>query len=101
MAIQSGDARLQGRASCCCVAQLDVGSHGHSLAHKFDNCRLSEPRLHLSLPLVLIGALYNGRLAVLCTVVAMVCVDLFLQEPLYSLANDILANTAILFALHF
>jgi Domain of unknown function (DUF4118) len=39
-------------------------------------------------PVALIAALYNGRLAVLCAAVAIVCADLFLQEPLYSLAND-------------
>jgi K+-sensing histidine kinase KdpD len=39
-------------------------------------------------PVVLIAALYNGRLALLCAAVAIVCADLFLQEPLYSLAND-------------
>src|SRR4029077_10168337 len=39
-------------------------------------------------PVALIAALYNGRLAVLCTATAMVCGDYFLQEPPYSLAND-------------
>lgn len=39
-------------------------------------------------PVALIAALHNGRTAVLCTAVALVCADLFLQEPLYSLAND-------------
>lgn len=39
-------------------------------------------------PVVLIAAVYNGRVAVLCAAVAIVCADLFLQEPLYSLAND-------------
>ena len=39
-------------------------------------------------PVALIAAFYNGRLAVLCTAVALVCADYFLQEPLYSLAND-------------
>jgi K+-sensing histidine kinase KdpD len=39
-------------------------------------------------PVALIAALYNGRLAVLCTAIALVCADYFLQEPLYSLAND-------------
>ena len=38
-------------------------------------------------PVALIAALYNGRLAVLCTAVALVCADLFLQEH-YSLANE-------------
>jgi K+-sensing histidine kinase KdpD len=36
----------------------------------------------------LIAALCNGRLAVLSTAVALVCADYFLQEPLYSFAND-------------
>ena len=39
-------------------------------------------------PVALIAALYNGRLAVLCAAVAIVCADLFLQAPLYDLAND-------------
>jgi K+-sensing histidine kinase KdpD len=39
-------------------------------------------------PVALIAALYNGRVAVLCIAVALVCADLFLQKPLYSLAND-------------
>jgi K+-sensing histidine kinase KdpD len=39
-------------------------------------------------PVALIAALYNGRLAVFCTVMAMACADYFLQEPLYSFAND-------------
>jgi K+-sensing histidine kinase KdpD len=39
-------------------------------------------------PVALIAALYSGRLAVLCTAIALVCADYFLQEPLYSLAND-------------
>jgi K+-sensing histidine kinase KdpD len=39
-------------------------------------------------PVTLIAALYNGRLAVLATAVALVCADFFLQEPIYSLAND-------------
>jgi K+-sensing histidine kinase KdpD len=39
-------------------------------------------------PVGLIAALYNGRLAVLCAAVATVCADLFLQKPLYSLANE-------------
>jgi K+-sensing histidine kinase KdpD len=39
-------------------------------------------------PVALIAVLYNGRLAVLCAAVAMVCADLFLQKPLYNLAND-------------
>jgi K+-sensing histidine kinase KdpD len=39
-------------------------------------------------PVVLIAALFSGRLALLCATVAIVCADLFLQKPLYSLAND-------------
>ena len=39
-------------------------------------------------PVALIAALYNGRIAVLSTAMALVCADYFLQEPLYSLAND-------------
>lgn len=39
-------------------------------------------------PVALIAALYNGRLAVLATAIALVCADYFLQEPIYSLAND-------------
>jgi K+-sensing histidine kinase KdpD len=39
-------------------------------------------------PVALIAALYNGRLALLSAAIALVCADYFLQEPLYSLAND-------------
>jgi K+-sensing histidine kinase KdpD len=39
-------------------------------------------------PVALIAAVYNGRLAVLCTAIALVCADYFLQEPLYSFANN-------------
>ena len=39
-------------------------------------------------PVALIAAVFNGRLAVLSAAVAIVCADLFLQQPLYSLAND-------------
>ena len=39
-------------------------------------------------PVALIAALYNGRLALLSAVIALVCADYFLQEPLYSLANN-------------
>jgi K+-sensing histidine kinase KdpD len=39
-------------------------------------------------PIALIAALYNGRVAVLCIGVALVGADYFLQEPIYSLAND-------------
>ena len=39
-------------------------------------------------PVALIAALYNGRLALLSAAIALACADYFLQEPLYSLAND-------------
>ena len=39
-------------------------------------------------PLVLISALYNGRTAILCTGVTMVCANYFLQEPMYSFSVD-------------
>jgi K+-sensing histidine kinase KdpD len=39
-------------------------------------------------PVALIAALYNGRLALLSAAIALICADYFLQEPLYSLAND-------------
>jgi K+-sensing histidine kinase KdpD len=39
-------------------------------------------------PVALIAALYNGRVAVLSAAMALVCADYFLQEPLYSFAND-------------
>jgi K+-sensing histidine kinase KdpD len=39
-------------------------------------------------PVALIAALYNGRVAVLATATALLCADYFLQEPIYSLAND-------------
>jgi K+-sensing histidine kinase KdpD len=39
-------------------------------------------------PVALIAGLYNGRVAVLSAAVALVCADYFLQEPLYSFAND-------------
>lgn len=39
-------------------------------------------------PVALIAALYNGRVAVLSAAVALACADYFLQEPLYSFAND-------------
>lgn len=40
------------------------------------------------LPLVLIALLYGSRLAILSTLLAVFCGDYFLQDPLYSLAND-------------
>ena len=39
-------------------------------------------------PVTLIAALYNGRLAVLSTIIALLCADFFLQDPLYTFAND-------------
>ena len=39
-------------------------------------------------PVTVIAALYNGRLALLSTAIALVCADYFLQNPLYSLVND-------------
>jgi K+-sensing histidine kinase KdpD len=39
-------------------------------------------------PVALIAAFYNGRLAALSAGMAMACADYFLQEPLYSFAND-------------
>lgn len=39
-------------------------------------------------PVALIAALYNGRIAVLSAAVALVGADYFLQEPIYSFAND-------------
>src|SRR6516164_10688276 len=40
------------------------------------------------LPVVLIAVLYTGRLALLSAVIALVCADYFLQDPLYSLYID-------------
>jgi K+-sensing histidine kinase KdpD len=39
-------------------------------------------------PVTLIAALYNGRLALLSTAIALVGADYFLQDPMYSLIND-------------
>jgi K+-sensing histidine kinase KdpD len=39
-------------------------------------------------PVVLIAALYNGRLAVLSTVIALLCADFFLEDRLYSFVDD-------------
>jgi K+-sensing histidine kinase KdpD len=39
-------------------------------------------------PVSLIAALYNGRLALLATAIALVGADYFLQKPLYVLGND-------------
>jgi K+-sensing histidine kinase KdpD len=39
-------------------------------------------------PVALIAALYNGRLALLATAIALICADYFLQKPLYVLGSD-------------
>jgi K+-sensing histidine kinase KdpD len=39
-------------------------------------------------PVALIAALYNGRLALLGTAIALICADYFLQKPLYIFGND-------------
>jgi K+-sensing histidine kinase KdpD len=39
-------------------------------------------------PVALIAALYNGRLALLATAIALMCADYFLQKPLYVLGSD-------------
>jgi K+-sensing histidine kinase KdpD len=39
-------------------------------------------------PVVLIATLYNGRLALLATAIALICADYFLQKPLYVLGSD-------------
>ena len=39
-------------------------------------------------PVVLIAALYNGRLAVLSAVTALLCADFFLEDRLYSFVDD-------------
>jgi K+-sensing histidine kinase KdpD len=39
-------------------------------------------------PVALIAALYNGRLALLGTAIALICADYFVQKPLYILGND-------------
>jgi K+-sensing histidine kinase KdpD len=38
-------------------------------------------------PVTLIAALYNGRLAVLSTVIALLCADFFLEDRLYSFVD--------------
>jgi len=40
------------------------------------------------LPVALVAVLYGGRLAVLSAAMAIFGADYFLQEPIYSLAND-------------
>jgi len=39
-------------------------------------------------PVILIAALYNGRLALLSAAIALICADYFLQDPVYSMVND-------------
>ena len=39
-------------------------------------------------PVALIAALYNGRLALLGTAIALISADYFLQKPLYIFGND-------------
>jgi K+-sensing histidine kinase KdpD len=39
-------------------------------------------------PVALIAVLYNGRLAVLSTVIALLCADFFLEDRLYSFVDD-------------
>jgi K+-sensing histidine kinase KdpD len=39
-------------------------------------------------PVALIAALYNGRIALFCALLALPCADYFFQEPIYSLLND-------------
>ena len=39
-------------------------------------------------PVILIAAVYTGRLAVLSAAIAILCADFFLQDPLYSFANN-------------
>jgi K+-sensing histidine kinase KdpD len=39
-------------------------------------------------PVALIAALYNARLALLATAIALICADYFLQKPLYVLGSD-------------
>ena len=39
-------------------------------------------------PVALIAALYNGRLALLATAIALISADYFLQKPLYILGSD-------------
>ena len=40
------------------------------------------------LPIVLIAGLYNGRTAVLCTAIALVGADYFLEDPMYSFVDN-------------
>ena len=49
----------------------------------------SHPLIYIYLfPVTLIAALYNGRLAVLSTVIALLCADFFLEDRLYSFVDD-------------
>jgi K+-sensing histidine kinase KdpD len=40
------------------------------------------------LPIVLIAGRYNGRTAVLCTAIALVGADYFLEDPMYSFVDN-------------
>jgi K+-sensing histidine kinase KdpD len=40
------------------------------------------------LPVILIAIVHSGRLALLAAAIAVFCADYFLQDPIYSLAND-------------
>jgi len=40
------------------------------------------------LPIVLIAVLYNGRTAILCTAIALIGADYFLEDPIYNLIDD-------------
>jgi K+-sensing histidine kinase KdpD len=44
-----------------------------------------------------IAVLYNGRLALLGTAIALICADYFLQKPLYTLGNDNPLEYGVLF----
>src|SRR5215469_9071813 len=48
-------------------------------------------------PVALIAALYNGRLALLGTAIALICAAYFLQKPLYVLGNDNPLEYGVLF----
>jgi K+-sensing histidine kinase KdpD len=40
------------------------------------------------LPIVLIAVFYNGRTAVLCTAIALIGADYFLEDPIYSFVDN-------------
>jgi K+-sensing histidine kinase KdpD len=48
----------------------------------------SQHLIYIFFPVTLIAALYNGRLAVLSTVIALLCADFFLEGRLYSFVDD-------------